>query len=98
MKKLVFASVLALGSLTTIAATTPVVYDGIMDVVLQEEFTEIAADELPQAVKDALAADFPNATLDKVSVNENKEYKLEVTIDGTASVLYANEEGEWIQK
>ncbi|MBC9795402.1 hypothetical protein [Sinomicrobium weinanense] len=98
MKKIVFASVLALGSLTAISATTPVVHDGIMDVVLQEEFTEISADELPQAVKDALAADFPNATLDKVSVNENKEYKLEVTIDGTASVLYASEDGEWIQK
>lgn len=98
MKKLVFASVLALGSLTAFAATTPVVHDGIMDVVLQEEFTEISADDVPQAVKDALAADFPNATLDKVSVNENKEYKLEITVDGTAAALYANEDGEWIQK
>ncbi|RAV28531.1 hypothetical protein [Sinomicrobium soli] len=98
MKKLVFASVLALGSLTAVTAAAPVLHDGIMDVVLQEEYTEISADEVPQAVKDALAADYPNATLDKASVNESQEYKLEITIDGTAAVLYASEDGEWIQK
>ncbi|MGS2762399.1 hypothetical protein [Sinomicrobium sp. M5D2P9] len=98
MKKLVFASVLALGSFTAISATTPVLHDGIMDVVLQEEYTEVSADDVPQAVKDALAADFPNATLDKAAVNEDKEYKLDITVDGTAAVLYASEDGEWIQK
>ncbi|WP_461533604.1 hypothetical protein [Sinomicrobium sp.] len=98
MKKLVFTSVLALGSLTAINATVPIFHDGIMDVVLQEEYTEISASELPQPVKNALALDYRNAILDKASVNDNNEYKLEVDIDGTAVSLYASESGEWMPK
>ncbi|UOB16249.1 hypothetical protein [Abyssalbus ytuae] len=96
MKKLVLASVLALGSFTMISAAAPTIYDGIMDVVLQDDFTEISTDNLPQAVKDALEADYTGATIDKAYVNENKIYKLEITLNGTSSVLFANESGEWI--
>lgn len=98
MKKLVLASALALGSLSTFAATSVTFHDGIMDVVLQEEFKEIASDDLPQAVKDALAKDFSSATLNKAYVNEKKVYKLEVSIDGAASTLFADEKGNWIEK
>ena len=102
MKNLVLVSALALGSFTSFAATPVIFHDGIsediyMEVVVQEEFTEIAHDEVPQAVKDALANDYPGAEISKAYVNEANEYKLEVTMGEETATLYANENGEWIQ-
>lgn len=102
MKNLVLVSALALGSFTSFAATPVIFHDGISEdiymEVVQEEFTEIAHDEVPQAVKDALSNDYPGAEISKAYVNEAKEYKLEVTMGEETATLYANENGEWIQK
>lgn len=103
MKNLVLVSALALGSFTSFAATPVIFHDGIAEdiyaeVVMQEEFTEVSHDEVPQAVKDALANDYPGAEISKAYVNEAREYKLEVTMGEETATLYANENGEWIQK
>lgn len=99
MKKLVLAAAVAFGSLTAFAnTTTPVVHSNNAIVAqYQEEFTEIKNEEVPEAVTTALKTDYPNATLDKAYVNDSKQYKLEVTIDGTSSTLYADENGKWIE-
>ncbi|QLG45637.1 hypothetical protein [Costertonia aggregata] len=97
MKKLVFATALALGSLTAISATTPIFHDGIMEIVIAQDFTEIAVEDVPQAIVDALGTDHPGATIDKAHVNGEAQYKLEVTKeDGTTAELYADAEGNWL--
>ena len=49
-------------------------------------------------MKDALEEDFSTATLDKAYVNDEQEYKLEITVDGATSILYADKDGNWIEK
>ena len=100
MKKLLFAAVLSLGSLTAFAqdaeATDQV---AATEAVAQEEYTAIETSEVPQAVTDALAKNYPTATLDKAFKNEEEHYKLEVSLeDGTSGTLFADKEGNWIEE
>jgi hypothetical protein len=98
MKKLFFASVLVLGSLTAVAATTTMIQDDIKVEVNTSEFKEISASDLPEAVVKALEKDFAGATINKAYVNEEGQYKLEVTgQDGTDGTLYADAEGNWLE-
>lgn len=99
MKKLVFAASLLVGSLTAFAYTSPVVpvNQGIV-ITVQDEYKEIKVSELPTAITDAFAKDFPGGTIDKAFVNSEKKYKLEVTTAETSTTLYANEKGEWIEE
>ncbi|MFI2741361.1 hypothetical protein ACG2LH_01365 [Zhouia sp. PK063] len=98
MKKLVLMAAIAFGSLTAFAnTTTPVVNNNAIVKQYQEKFTEIKAEEVPEAVTKALKADYPDATLDKAYVNESKQYKLEVTTDGASKTLYADANGKWIE-
>lgn len=99
MKKVILSAAIVLGGLSSFAAPTITAHQ-IDELVMtaQEEYKEIKAEELPQAVKDALAADFQTATLDKAYVNAEHEYKLEITVDGAASTVYADKDGNWIEK
>ncbi|RAV27736.1 hypothetical protein [Sinomicrobium soli] len=97
MKKILLASALILGGFAAHAVTTVESNDAVV-VINQEEFTEITVDEVPEAVTEALERDFAGATIDKAYTNEAKEYKLEITMGEQTGVLYANENGEWIQK
>ncbi len=64
----------------------------------QDGFTEVAIEELPAAISEALATDHPGATISKAYVNESAQYKLEVANeDGSAVELYADAEGNWIE-
>lgn len=99
MKKIVLTVAIALGGLATYATSAfPIDGNIKMEIVAQDEFEEINPESLPQAVKDAFAADFQTATLDKAYVNDKQEYKLEITVDGAASTVYADEDGNWIEK
>ncbi|MBJ7882102.1 hypothetical protein [Gelidibacter salicanalis] len=99
MKKVILSAAIVLGGLSSFAAPA-ITANQIDELVMtaQEEYKEIKAEDLPQAVKDALAADFQNATLDKAYVNEKFEYKLELTIEESASTVYADKDGNWIEK
>ena len=100
MKKVFLTAAILLGGLTTYSTQAQVVTqeEEVTEVVQQEEYKEIKADAIPKAVKDALAADFPTATLNKSYVNDKEEYKLEITVDEVASTVYADKEGNWIKK
>ena len=64
----------------------------------QDAFTEITAEELPEAITTALEAAHPGATISQAYINEAAQYKLEVaTKDGEAAELYADAEGNWIE-
>ncbi len=98
MKKLVFATALTIGSLATISATTtPIFHDGIMETVMAQDFTEISVSEVPATISTALENDHPGATITKAFKNEESIYKIEVAKeDGTAVVLYADANGNWL--
>ncbi len=98
MKKLMFAAVLAFGSLTAFAnSAEEIQINGVEVITVSDDFTEIAVDEVPAAVSEAVTKNYPTATIAKAYVNEAKQYKLEVALeDGTAGVLYADESGNWI--
>lgn len=98
MKKLFFATALVLGSLTVVTASTTMIQDGISVEVEVSEFKEISASDLPAAVVKALETDYAGATINKAYVNEEGQYKLEVTAqDGTDGTLYADAEGNWLE-
>lgn len=99
MKKVVLTAAIILGGLTTFATSAFAISqtDEII-MTVQDDYKEIKTDSIPQAVKDALAADFQTATLNKAYVNHKQEYKLEITVDGAASIVYADKDGNWIEK
>lgn len=99
MKKIVFATALAIGSLTMGTAATPIIFhDGIMEDVIFQDYKEIAVTDVPDAVTTALETDYPGATINKAYMNEESTYKLEVTAeDGSSMELYADSEGNWLE-
>lgn len=98
MKNIVYATAIALGSLSTISANPPIFHDGIMELVIAQEFTEIAVKDIPTAVLDGLEKDFMGATIQNAYVNEELEYKLEVTLeDDSTRTLYFDAEGNSIE-
>jgi hypothetical protein len=98
MKKLILSAAIVLGSLSSFAAILPATHTEIKTVILQDEYTEIKADELPDAVKTALKTAYPDATVDKAYVNANKEYKLEISVKDQKATVYADANGNWIKK
>ena len=100
MKKLIVVVALAFGSLTTFAqdAETSVEEVATEAIAAQDEFSEVAVAELPEAVTAAVSKNYPTATIDKAFTNEAQQFKLEVSLeDGTAGTLYADAEGNWIE-
>ena len=98
MKKLIFAAVFSLVSFTAFAQAEEAQVDATEVAATQDDFTEIEASELPEAVSAAVAKNYPTATINKAYVNEAKQYKLEVSLeDGTSGTLYADENGNWIE-
>lgn len=97
MKKLIFASALVMGSLSAFAINTTSFENGIVKFI-QDEFKEISASEVPQAVQESLKADYPDWQLAKAYVNEKGIYKLEVqSSQGETATLYADKDGKWVQ-
>jgi len=99
MKKLFLVAALALGSLTTFAQDSEEVQAEATEVIeAQDNFASIELSELPESITEALAKDHPNTTITKAYVNEEAQYKLEVTKeDGSEVQLYADEEGNWLE-
>lgn len=65
---------------------------------LVQDYKELKTSELPQAVKDAVAADLDGATISKAYVNTQGDYKIELaTTDAKRATVYANAKGEWIK-
>lgn len=68
------------------------------EVAAQDGFNEVAMEEVPEAITAALEEAHPGASISKVSMNDQDQYKLEVTKDdGESAELYADAEGNWIE-
>ena len=70
----------------------------IITVVTNDGFKEITVKELPEAVSNAILKDFKTATIAKVYVNGSEQYKIELTVDETESVVYSDKEGKWLKE
>jgi hypothetical protein len=68
----------------------------------QTEFTQVAIEDLPAAVQQAVERDFAGAVIAEAYVKEteaSQEFKLVVqTAEGEQKELYADAEGNWIDK
>lgn len=104
MKKLILSAAIFLGSLSTFAQATAAAkteettQNTQTTQAVEEKYTEIKAEEVPEAVKSSLKKAFPTAILDKAFINEKKEYKLQVTVGEKVGALYADAAGKWITK
>ncbi|MBK0369831.1 hypothetical protein [Flavobacterium agrisoli] len=98
MKKLILSAAIVLGGLTTTVATAHNVNPIVKSVSVADEYTEIKLEELPAAVTEALKKAYPDAVVTKAYVNEKKEYKLDVKVGDKEGNLFADANGNWIQK
>ena len=107
MKKLFFATAIAIGSLTAVNAQSTAIAQGDNAEVKQsveakqapvQDFKEIKASELPKAIVASLDKDFKGATVAKAYKNAKNQYKLVIsTADGQKKTVYANSEGQWLE-
>ncbi|MDO7137133.1 hypothetical protein [Algibacter lectus] len=97
MKKLILAVAIVASGLSTFALTVNPIQTEISTVSINEDFKEVALENVPTAVTDAVAKDLSTATLNKAYVNSSEQYKLEITMDGTDNVVYADKDGNWLQ-
>ncbi len=92
MKKLFFVTAAALLSLSAIAAPVYSINTTRME-VLQEK-NEIKAADLPQAVKDAIAADYKEWTISKAYLHETiTQYEVEFKKEGQTKTVKFDKDG-----
>ena len=97
MKKLILTIAFVAGGLSTYALQINPIQSEITTISITEEFKEVALENIPTAVTEAVARNFSTATLKKAYVNSVEQYKLELTIDGTDNVVYADKDGNWLK-
>tara|TARA_R110000737_G_scaffold6429_2_gene20262 strand:+ start:5158 stop:5412 length:255 start_codon:yes stop_codon:yes gene_type:complete len=80
-------------------AATPIIFnEGIMEDVLLQDYTEVAASDVPTPIIEALETDYAEAMFNKAYVDDENKYKLEVSMeDGTSMVLYADANNNWLE-
>lgn len=98
MKKLILSTAIILGAMSVQAANTVNSVSIIQVLTVQDDFTEINADALPEAVKSTLEKSFPGTKLEKAYKNEKNEYKLEIAKDDKKFTVFTNASGEVIKK
>ncbi|MGY5849102.1 hypothetical protein [Salegentibacter sp. F14] len=67
----------------------------------QKDFQEIDVVALPQPVKDAVMTDFNGAVTEEAWVKEKDGktvYKLSLNVEGEKKKVYADQDGNWIDK
>ncbi|MGB6151024.1 MAG: hypothetical protein WBG48_03450 [Pricia sp.] len=104
MKKVFITAVFALGSLTAFAQEAEAVEEGQeaateTEAVAQDDFSEIAMEEVPEAVTTMIETNYPGATVNSAAKNEAGHYKMEVSLeDGTSGALILDEEGNAVEQ
>lgn len=71
------------------------------EVEVQDDFTQIEVVELPAAVTAAITRDFAGAVTQEAWVKEKDGkvvYKIKLDVNGEKQKLYADAEGNWIEK
>ncbi|MGB6151023.1 MAG: hypothetical protein WBG48_03445 [Pricia sp.] len=69
------------------------------EAMAQDDFSEIAIEELPKAVTSMIETNYPGATMNGAAKNEAGHYKVEVSLeDGTSGALIVDEEGNAVEQ
>ncbi|WP_341221548.1 hypothetical protein [Polaribacter atrinae] len=102
MKKLIFTVAVAiLSSGVSISAANinnSNYADEVIVMTINEDFKEVALEDLPEGVSNAILKDYPTAIIGKAYVNGSEQYKIEFTIDETKNIVYADKEGNWLKE
>lgn len=102
MKKLFVLPVVALGLLVgtqNANAQEATANETTEEVVAQDKYIEIAAENLPQPVLDAVAKDYAGATIEKAEAKEDaSEFKLTVVQGDKTMEVFCDADGNWIKK
>lgn len=98
MKKLILSAAILFGSLSLTAASTPVQNSTEKTISIADKYTEIKAEELPSAVTESLKKSHPEAVITKAYVNENKQYKLEISIGDKSETVFLDASGNAVEK
>lgn|SRR5690554_4105181 len=98
MKKLILTVAILAGGMSTFAMPNTVLPLEAINIVVNDEFKEIAVDKLPASVSSAVKNDFATATISKAYVNTSEQYKLELSIDGSTSTVYTDKDGNWLEE
>ena len=95
-KKLILSAAIILGSLSAHAINVPLNDTKNQSSLVQERYIEV--EKVPEAVQKALEVAHPGAVLGKAYINEKQEYKLEITVKDQKATVYADANGNWINK
>ena len=98
MKKLILSAAIILGGLSVQAAVPAGTISTLNSVVFQDEYTEVASDAVPAAVKSTAEKSFPNTKLEKVYKNTKNEYKLEISNGEKKYTVFTDASGNIIKK
>jgi hypothetical protein len=98
MKKLILSAAIILGGLSVQAANPVVKTSMTQSVTVQDEFTEVATDAIPAAVKSTIEKSFPKTKLEKAYKNEKNEYKLEISNGDKKYTVFTDASGNIIKK
>ena len=102
MKNLFVLPVVAFGLLvgTQGIQTQEIASNKIIETTAQEKFIELAVENLPQPILDAVAKDFDGAIINKAAAKEDaSQFKLELTQEGGETVeVLCDAEGNWVEK
>ncbi|TSE03032.1 MULTISPECIES: hypothetical protein [Aquimarina] len=102
MKKLFVLPVLALGLLVgtqNMIAQEVASNDTEVNAPVQDKYIDLAIENLPQPVIDAVAKDFAGATIEKAGAKEDaSEFRLVLKQGEKEMEVFCDAEGNWITK
>ena len=98
MKKLILSVAIILGSFTTFAQPSEAAKTETTTQTVEEKYKEIKLEDVPSSVVSALKKSQPEAIIEKASVNEKKEYKLEIKDGDQKATVYTDADGKLLKK
>ncbi|CAC9973434.1 hypothetical protein DBB36_17955 [Flavobacterium sp. WLB] len=98
MKKLILSAAIILGGLSLQAAAPLQSNSVVKSVNVQDEYTEVAPDAVPAAVKSTIEKSFVGSKLEKAWKNAKDEYKLEISKEGKKYTFFTDASGNIIKK
>lgn len=98
MKKLLLSAAIILGTISVQATNSIDKVATILSLNIQDEYTEVSSDAVPDAIKSTIQKSFPGTKLDKAYKNEKNEYKLEISNGEAKNTIYSDASGNIIKK
>lgn len=98
MKKLFLSAAFAFATLTMSAQTETRTESKTETTTVAKTEVEVKTVDIPTAIQDAVKKAYPGAVINSATVNDAKEYALNVTVGEQTGLIYADANGKWIKK